>query len=118
MYYNNAFNQIPGLEPEELNYLVEFTKNLPSDKVPYFISLYSTKRKKPDAVLISALIGFLGVNGVQRFLVGQMGMGILYFLTGGLCLVGTIIDIINHKQLAFEYNQKMAIETMTMVGGV
>ncbi|MBK8712458.1 MAG: TM2 domain-containing protein [Niastella sp.] len=118
MYYNNAFNQIPGLEPEEFNYLVEFTKSMPSDKLPFFISMYSTKRKKPDAVLICALIGFLGINGVQRFLIGQMGMGILYFLTGGLCLVGTIIDIINHKQLAFEYNQKMAIETMTMVGGV
>ena len=32
-------------------------------------------------------------------------MGILYFLTGGLCLIGTIVDLVNHRSLAFEYNQ-------------
>ena len=48
-------------------------------------------------------------------MVGQNGMGILYLFTGGLCFIGTIVDIINHKQLAFDYNQQMARETMAMV---
>jgi hypothetical protein len=44
-------------------------------------------------------------------------MGILYLFTGGLCLVGTVVDIINHKQLTFEFNQRMAMEAMGMVKG-
>jgi len=44
-------------------------------------------------------------------------MGILYLFTGGLCLIGTIVDVINHKQLAFEFNQQMAMESITMVKG-
>nr|MBP9099183.1 TM2 domain-containing protein [Ferruginibacter sp.] len=55
--------------------------------------------------------------GIQRFIIGQIGMGILYLFTGGLCLIGTIVDVINHKQLAFEFNQQMANESMAMVKG-
>jgi hypothetical protein len=42
-------------------------------------------------------------------------MGILYFLTGGLCLIGTIIDIVNHKKLSFEYNSKQAQQVAGMM---
>jgi hypothetical protein len=42
-------------------------------------------------------------------------MGVLYFFTGGLCLIGTIVDVINHKRLTFEHNQQMAIESMGMI---
>lgn len=41
-------------------------------------------------------------------------MGILYLLTGGLCLIGTIIDAVNHKKLTNEFNQKMAMESVQM----
>ena len=61
------------------------------------------------------ITGFILAGGIQRFVIGQIGMGLVYFFTGGLCLIGTIVDIINHKQLAFEYNQQMAIETMGML---
>jgi len=33
----------------------------------------------------------------------------------GLCFIGTIVDIINHKSLTFEYNQKAAFECAHMV---
>jgi hypothetical protein len=39
----------------------------------------------------------------------------LYFFTVGLCFIGTIIDLINHKTLAFEYNQRMVFESLQMV---
>jgi hypothetical protein len=42
-------------------------------------------------------------------------MGLLYFFTGGLCLIGTILDIVNHKQLADEYNAQMANETLQLI---
>ena len=67
-------------------------------------------------ILLTALLGFVGLAGVHRFIVGQIGMGILYLLTAGLCFIGTIVDLINHKKLALEYNQRVARETLMMVG--
>ena len=37
---------------------------------------------------------FLGGLGVHRFMKGDIGMGILYLLTGGLCGIGWLIDLI------------------------
>jgi hypothetical protein len=48
-------------------------------------------------------------------MLGQMGMGLLYLFTGGLCFIGTIMDTVNHKRLTFEYNQQMARESMAMI---
>jgi len=111
----NLVNLIPAIEGEELVFLQNFTQNLTSDQLKNFIMVYNGKRRKADHILLGCVIGFVGVAGVQRFMVGQIGMGILYLFTGGLCLVGTIIDTINHKKLAFEFNQQMARESMAMV---
>lgn len=73
--------------------------------------VYSGKRKNPQDILLVTLLGFFCLAGIQRFVVGQIGMGILYFFTGGLCLIGTIVDLINHKSIATEYNRKMAFES-------
>lgn len=61
-------------------------------------------------ILLTTLLGFVVVAGVQRFLVGQIGMGILYLFTAGLCFIGTIVDLINYQDLAYEYNQRIANE--------
>lgn len=37
---------------------------------------------------------FLGVLGIHRFYLGHIGMGVLYLLTGGLCGIGWVIDIV------------------------
>jgi TM2 domain-containing membrane protein YozV len=107
--------QIPAVEPDELAFLQTVTNNLTEDKFRLFISIYNGKRKKTETILLCALLGFICASGIHRFVMGQIGMGILYLFTGGLCLIGTIVDIINHKQLTFEYNQKMAMEAMDMV---
>jgi len=112
---SDLISLIPAVEPDELAYLQSITSTLPDDKFQLFISLYNGKRKKAETILLCCLLGFILAGGIQRFVVGQVGMGILYFFTGGLCLIGTIVDIINHKQLAFEYNQRMAVEAMGMV---
>jgi hypothetical protein len=39
---------------------------------------------------------------------GQVGIGFLYLFTGGLLLIGTIADIVKHKELAFNYNRQVA----------
>ena len=42
-------------------------------------------------------------------------MGILYLLTGGLCFIGTIIDLVNYQKMAFESNRKVADEVAVLI---
>src|ERR1700712_2009101 len=109
--YQNPYMSLPGITSEELALLQQATSGLTDDQKKYFFMSYSGKRKAPQDVLIFTLIGFFGVAGIQRFLLGQIGMGLLYFFTGGLCLIGTIVDLVNHKTLALDFNRKMAYES-------
>lgn len=118
MLDDKTFNMIPGIDLEEFQFLKGVTKELREDQMQTFLSIYNGKRQKPDTVLICALIGLLGVGGVQRFLLGQIGMGILFLLTVGLCYIGTIVDIVNYKRLALEYNQEMAYESVRMTQSI
>ncbi len=101
--------------PEELITINSRTQGFSDDQLSQFCMIYRPKRKDPQLILILCLLGLVGVAGVQRFVIGDIGLGILYFFTGGLCLVGTIVDAVNHKQLALEYNAKMITETLSML---
>lgn len=105
---------LPGIEPEEMIFLKEYTKDLSDNQLKTFMSLYGNRRKDSQTILICTLVGLVAVAGIQRFITNQIGMGILYLLTGGLCLIGTIIDLVNHKKLANEYNQKTAMEVLNL----
>jgi len=54
----------------------------------------NTSDKSKTTALICCLLGFLGVSGIHRFYVGKIGSGIVYLITGGWFLIGTIIDLI------------------------
>lgn len=114
-FYQNAYMNLPGVTAEELAFLQQATNGLDENQLKSFFIVYSTKRKNPSDILLLAAIGFLGFAGIHRFIMGQVGMGILFFFTGGLCWIGTLVDVINHKTLAFEYNQKMAYEAFNIV---
>jgi len=106
---------VPDVTPEEMMFLVNGTKGLTENQLDQFLFLYNGKRRKSQEVMLMALVGFLGIAGIQRFMVKQIGMGIIFFLTVGFCGVGTIVDLINHRSLTETYNQQMAIETLQMV---
>ncbi len=54
------------------------------------VIIQSVEYKDPTTMLLISL--FLGTFGVDRFMLGDVGMGILKLLTFGLCGVLTIID--------------------------
>lgn len=114
----NLLLLMPNLEAEELHYVDGLLKDFSDLQANQFATLYNAKRKDPQTILLLTLIGFLGVNGVQRFVLDQIGMGILYIFTGGLCLIGTIVDLVNHKKLTLEYNQKVARQVAAMVSSM
>jgi TM2 domain-containing membrane protein YozV len=112
---SNVFQLMPNLEGDEMAFVQELIKDMNDNQAMQFATAYMARRKDPNNILLFSIIGFLGVAGIQRFVLDQAGMGILYFFTGGLCLIGTIIDVVNHKKLAFEYNSKQAQQVAGMM---
>lgn len=106
---------LKGISPEEYAYLQQVMADLDQRQAQNFVMFYSGRRKSPDEILLFTLLGFLGIAGIQRFVTGDIGMGILYILTAGLCFIGTIVDVINHKSLALNYNQRAAFESAQIV---
>ena len=106
---------LPGLQPDELVMIQQLTRDMTDEQQRQFVILYGGKRKNAQTLLVLSAIGFLGVAGLQRFVLGQAGMGILYLLTVGFCGIGTIIDMVNAERMAADYNQRQAIDTANMV---
>ena len=109
--YQDPYMTFADMTSEEMGYLQQATNALSEKQKQYFYMVYSGKRKSQQDMLIFSLVGLFLVPGLQRFITGQIGMGLLYLFTVGFCFVGSIIDLINHKSLANEYNQKMAYES-------
>ena len=110
--FNNPYFSFAGITPEEMAMLQSATTGLTESQTRSFQMIYTSKRKNPQDILLFTLLGFIGIAGVQRFITGQVGMGILYLFTVGFCYIGTIVDIINYKSLANEFNQRMMFESV------
>ncbi|MTI20305.1 TM2 domain-containing protein [Fulvivirga sp. RKSG066] len=112
---NRILNYLPEVTGEELSYIHNITKELEEKQLETFAHIYRARRRDPQTVLIIALVGLFVIPGLQRFYVDQIGLGILYLLTLGLCFIGSIIDIVNYKSLAQEYNSKVANDALVGV---
>ena len=111
----NILQLMPYLEGDEMIFVGEMIKGFDESQTQQFAASYSSRRKDPTTLMILTLLGLLGIAGVQRFIIGQIGMGILYFFTAGLCFIGTIIDLVNYRKLAFEYNTNEARQVANLV---
>ena len=63
------------------------------------------KKAGKQLLIILCCIGFLGLAGIHRFASGKIISGIIWLLTGGLFLIGTIIDLyllITKKKMLFD----------------
>jgi TM2 domain-containing membrane protein YozV len=100
----------------ELGYIQGLMKSMDEEEAALFAQVYRARRKDPQLILILTLLGFFGFAGLHRLIIlGQIGLGILYLFTVGLCFIGTIVDLVNYKSLAYEFNIKMAHETINML---
>lgn len=106
---------MPEIEDEELFHISSLLKDMTEDQAKQFALVYRKRRKDPGVALILAAVGFLGFNGIHRLYLDKIGMGVLYLLTFGLCLIGTIVDMFNHQSLTLEYNKRRAEDVAVMV---
>lgn len=74
-------------EPSALPMIRTRLENLSDDN---FNLLQTVELKDPTVLLIVSI--FLGTLGIDRFFIGDIGMGILKLLTAGLCGILTVID--------------------------
>jgi TM2 domain-containing membrane protein YozV len=106
---------LPGIQPDEIMYVQNLTNNMTEQQQLQFFMLYPGKRKSQQDLMLLTLLGFLGIAGIQRFIIGDTVMGILYILTVGFCGIGTIIDLVNIRQMASDFNRGQANQTAEMV---
>lgn len=102
-------------------YMMTNHKYFPEEKMMYlrekiaamddarFALLSSIELKDPTTMILISI--FLGSFGVDRFMLGDTGMGVLKLLTGGVCGVLTIIDwcTIMKKTKELNFNRVMTL---------
>lgn len=91
---------------EKIMYLKEKLATLDESK---FAMISTVEMKDPTTILLVSL--FLGGLGVDRFMIGDTGMGILKLLTGGGCGILAIVDwfTIMNKTKELNFNNLMTL---------
>ena len=108
---------MPELQGDEQLTIAQLMKEMSEEQAEQFARVYRQRRKDETTVLLTTLLAFVGIAGVNRFYVGQIGMGLAYLFTAGFCLIGTIVDIFNYKSLTNSYNENQALEVGMMIQG-
>ena len=102
-------------------YIMTNQKYLPAEKIVFlkqklleidetkFSLVSAVEMKDPTTLLLVSI--FLGTLGIDRFMLGETGMGILKLRTVGLCGVLTIIDwfTIQKKTQDLNFNNLMLV---------
>lgn len=92
--------------------LQQITNQLQSIEDNKVIMINSASYKDPTIMLIISL--FLGGLGVDRFMLGDTGVGVLKLLTGGCLGILTIIDWFSVQKKAKEKNYEIFQEAINM----
>ncbi len=96
-------------------------KYLPAEKIVFikqklletdeskFNLISAVEFKDPTTLLLVSI--FVGVLGIDRFMLGEIGMEVLKLLTGGVCGVLAIVDwfTIQKKARELNYNNLMLL---------
>ena len=89
---------------EKIVYLKEKLRTMDEEK---FSLISSVEMKDPTTLLLVSI--FVGVLGIDRFMLGDTGMGILKLLTCGCCGILAIVDwfTISKKAKDVNFNKVM-----------
>jgi TM2 domain-containing membrane protein YozV len=49
--------------------------------------------------------GVFGISGMQRFYTGRWVSGLIWLLTGGLCFVGQLVDLLFIPRMVEDHNR-------------
>jgi TM2 domain-containing membrane protein YozV len=105
------------LQGDEQVRVAQWMKDMTEEQAEHFAHVYRQRRKDDTVTLITTLVGFFALAGVQRFYLNQVGMGLLYLFTAGFCFIGTIVDLFNHKTMTSRYNIEQADEVAYLIKG-
>ncbi len=97
-----------NFSPVQISDIKSKLQNMPEEKSSIVVGL---EFRDTTTILLISL--FLGELGVDRFMLGNVGMGIFKLLTLGCCGIMWLIDLINYKKLTHNYNYQKFIETIT-----
>jgi len=97
---------------EQMSAIQQAIATLPEQNVS---ALYALNFKDPTLILIMSIL--FGELGVDRFMLGDIGMGIGKLLTLGGCLVWWLIDIFLVMGRARQLNYELLMQTISQYGG-
>src|SRR5580698_2515271 len=92
---------------------MQLTQGMTEQQKFLFQAQYGSERKDRTIILVvSILLGYLGID---RFLVGDVGLGLLKLLTGGVCGIFWLIDIFLIMGRVDDFNRTKAHEIAMVV---
>jgi TM2 domain-containing membrane protein YozV len=94
-------------KPEHMPYINDQISRLNDDQANALLAL---NLKNPTIILIISI--FLGELGIDRFMLGDTGMGVGKLLTLGGCLVWWFIDLFMVQDRAREKNYEMLMHVL------
>lgn len=114
---SKVIKYMPELQGDEQLTIARLMTEMTEEQAEQFSRVYRQRRKDETSVLLTTLLAFVGIAGVNRFYLGQVGMGLAYLFTAGFCLIGTIVDIFNYRSLTTAFNEKQALDVSMLIHG-
>jgi len=94
----------------ELMMVKQKLEELSDDK---FMAIQSIDFQSPTLLLVISIIG--GSLGIDRFMLGDTGLGVVKLITGGACGIWTIVDWFTVQERTKKYNYKKFLEATMML---
>lgn len=94
--------------PSQLEQIKQLLSNADDSKYQMALSL---DVKDPTTMLLISL--FAGALGIDRFMLGETGLGVAKLLTGGGCGIWTIIDWFTIQDKTKDYNFQLFMQALS-----